>query len=230
MGEVLIDPTLTDREFVFEDRTDAGRKLALLLKELNLENPVVLAIPSGGIPVGIEVAKALGAPLVPLVVRKAQLPWDTEAGFGAVNQFGDVVLNEEAVESLGLTAEEVQTQLTKALESVRRRLELFQTQSLPSLEGKTAIIVDDGLASGYTLLAALEAVKRLKPSKVVVAVPTCSAGSVARLAPLVDLLVCANYRRNLPFAVAAAYRRWRDLDEEEVLRMLQSYPLTYRSG
>ncbi len=230
MVNVLIDKSLTDREFVFEDRTDAGKKLAALLKKVLLKDPVVLAIPSGGVPVAVEVAKALNAPLIPLVVRKIQLPWDTEAGFGAVNQFGDVFLHKEIIESLGLTAEEVQVQTQKAVKSVRKRLDLFKVKELPSLHGKEAIIVDDGLASGYTMLAALEAVKRLKPDKIIVAVPTCSASSAALIVPLVDLLVCANYRRGLPFAVADAYRNWRDLNEEEVLKILENYPLTYRSG
>jgi len=223
MGELFIDKNLTDREFVFEDRTDAGRRLGEFLKELHLEKPIVLPIPSGGVPVGIEVAKILNAPLIPLIVRKVQLPWDTEAGFGAVNQFGDIVLNRQLIEELGLTAEEVQNQVAKTVKNVKNRLEKFGIKELPNLEGKTAVIVDDGLAAGYTMMAAIEAVKRLNPKKIVVAVPTCSAGSVAKLLPQVDLIVCLNYRRTLPYAVANAYRHWRDLEEEEVLKMLKEF-------
>ena len=223
MGEILIDSSLTDREFVFEDRTDAGKRLAQFLERLNLKNPVVFAIPSGGVPVGIEVAKRLKAPLIPLIVRKIQLPWDTEAGFGAVNQFGDVFINSQLVEELGLTAEEVQQQVTKTVKNVKKRLEKFGVKELPDLSGKTAIIVDDGLAAGFTMRAAVEAVKRLNPEKIVVAVPTCSAGSVSHLANMVDLIVCLNYRRNLPSAVANAYRHWRDLEEDEVLQMLKEF-------
>jgi len=223
MGEILIDSSLTDREFVFEDRTDAGKRLAQFLERLNLKNPVVFAIPSGGVPVGIEVAKRLKAPLIPLIVRKIQLPWDTEAGFGAVNQFGDVFINSQLVEELGLTAEEVQQQVTKTIKNVKKRLEKFGVKELPDLSGKTAIIVDDGLAAGFTIMAAVEAVKRLNPEKIVEAVPTCSPVSLPHLANMVNLMVFLTSRRNLPFAVANAYRHWRDLEEDEVLQMLREF-------
>ncbi len=218
---------MAEREFVFEDRTDAGKRLGRLLNELNLPDPVVLAIPSGGVPVGIEVAKILKAPLVPLVVRKIQLPWNSEAGFGAINQFGDIFINRPLVKELGLTPEEVQRQITKTVENVQKRVKTFGVGELPDLSGRTAILVDDGLAAGYTMEAAIAAVKRLNPFRIVVAVPTCSADSAQRIAKEVDLLVCPNLRSGYPFAVANAYRRWRDLEEGEVLKMLKNFPLTF---
>lgn len=226
MGELLIDETLKNRIRVFEDREEAGKRLGEFLKRLELKDPIVLPIPSGGVPVGVEVARILNAPVEPLVVRKIQLPWNPEAGFGAVNEDGEVFLNERLLKELNLSEEEMNRQIERTIANVRDRVRKFKGgKGLPDLRGRTAIVVDDGLASGYTIRAALSSVKKRKPREVIVAVPTCSARSSKDMLSEVDRLVCLNLREGFPFAVADAYRNWRDVEEEEALGMLREFSL-----
>lgn len=222
MGRVIEDASLRDRSHVFEDRTDAGRKLAASLSTLEeIENPVVCPIPAGGVPLGIEVARALSAPLRMAVVRKVQIPWNPEAGFGAVTWDGRVFLNRDMLAVLALTDEEIDAAVEKARQNVRERLERFSSgRPEPSLEDATAVLIDDGLATGYTMLAALKAAATESPRRVIVAVPTGSLRSVEFMAEKADLVVCLNIRTGYSFAVAAAYRRWHDLSDSEVENLL----------
>jgi len=223
MGRLVYLPELYNKFFVFEDRTEAGKRLASLLKERlkDKRNIIVLAIPSGGVPVAKEIAKALNAPLDLLIVRKVQIPWNTEAGFGAMNLDGDVILNEELIKTLGLTEEEIERQIQKTWETLVDRNRLFRgNRPFPDIEGKTVVVVDDGLAGGYTLRAALEFLRKRNPKRVIVAVPTCSKDSAEKLLPFVDELYCLNVRDLYPYAVADAYRNWYDLTPQEVLEIL----------
>jgi predicted phosphoribosyltransferase len=157
-----------------------------------------------------------------LVVRKIQIPWNTEAGFGAVNLDGYVIFSDELLSHLGLPEEVINSQIEKTKETLRKRNELFRKgREFPSLEKKTAILVDDGLASGYTMIAAIEYVKKRNPSKIVIAVPTGSQRTVKKISPLVDVLYCLNIREGFPYAVAEAYRNWYDLSDEQVLRIIR---------
>ncbi len=222
MGRVIEDKTLRDRSSVFADRTDAGRQLAATLSLLErMENPVVCPIPAGGVPIGIEVARSLQAPVRMAVVRKVQIPWNPEAGFGAVTWDGRVFLNRTLLAGLDMTDREVDAAVEKARESVRERLEKFSTdREAPTLEDATVILTDDGLATGYTMLAAVEAAKAESPRRVIVAVPTGSIRAVEFLAQKTDLVVCLNIRTGYSFAVAQAYERWHDLDDREVQDLL----------
>ena len=183
---------------------------------------MVLAIPSGGVPVAKEIAKALGAPLELLIVRKIQLPWNTETGFGAMNLDGDVVLNEELIRSAGLTEEDIERQIQKTWQTLLERNALFRgNRPFPDISGKTVIVVDDGLASGYTLRAAIEYLKKRNPKRIIVAVPTCSKDAAEEIAKSVDEVYCLNLRDVYPYAVADAYRNWYDLTPEEVIEFLR---------
>ncbi len=223
MGRLIYLPKLLNKFFVFEDRTDAGKKLGKLLKRyLKDKDLLVLAIPSGGVPVAKEIAKALGAPLELLIVRKIQLPWNTEAGFGAMNLDGAVVLNEELIRSAGLTEEDIERQIQKTWQTLLERNVLFRgNRPFPDISGKTVIVVDDGLASGYTLRAAIEYLKKRNPKKIIVAVPTCSKDAAEEIAKSVDEVYCLNLRDVYPYAVADAYRNWYDLTPEEVIEFLR---------
>jgi len=211
-----------NRVHVFKDRRDAGRLLGEMLAEYQDAGALVLALPSGGVPVGVEVAKALNAALDLLIVRKIQIPDNPEAGFGAISPDGAPIINEGFLAHLSLSDKAVEAQINKAMESVKQRNSLFR-KSMPytSFKGKTVIVVDDGLASGYTMLAAVRFVKRDQPQKVIVAVPTSSGRAIDFILPEVDELFCANIRSGSFFAVAEAYRNWYDLTDEEILEYIR---------
>lgn len=224
MGTILDNPELRERRFVFSDRQDAGRQLGGFIRvHLNYPNPVVVAIPAGGIPVGKEVARVLEAPFELAIVRKIQVPGNTEAGFGAITWDGQVVINEQLRASLGLSRKEVDTAIARTRKNVLDRIARFtEGRAFPDLEGTTTFLVDDGLASGFTMLAAIQSIRILHPSSIIVAVPTASASSARRVAAEADQLVCLNIRGGARFAVAEAYEHWFDLDDQEVMKELGS--------
>jgi putative phosphoribosyl transferase len=221
MGVLIEEPRYRNRTSVYDDREDAGRQLASRLYKYAGRRAAVLAIPSGGVPVGAEIARVLGIPLDLAIVRKLQIPWQPEAGFGAVNSLGEVVLNERLVGEIGLGPETIEEAKERSMASIRAREQTFRKgRSPPPLSDRVAILVDDGLASGFTMLAAIDQVKREMPERIVVAVPTGSLETVDRILPEVDELVCLNVRGPGSFAVADAYRHWYDLTDEEVISIL----------
>ena len=207
---------------MFRDRTHAGQVLAGMLAGLAGKDRVVMAIPNGGVPVGIELARELGAPLGVEIVRKLQIPGNTEAGFGAVTSGGDVILNRMLVRALGLRPEQVREITAATMGGIAQRKALFGTTSQP-VGGKTVILTDDGLASGFTMVAAARSVLRRGPKQVMVAVPTASAGAAERVARVVQRLVCPDIRRGPVFAVADAYEDWYDLDTEEAAGIYRQF-------
>ena len=214
-------PELHDRVRVFHDRADAGAVLARMLAGALAPPALVLAIPAGGVPVAAVIAATLGLPLDLAVVSKVLLPWDTEAGYGAVAFDGTARLNEPLVAALGLERAVVEAGLAATRQRVARRVETLRAgRPFPDLATREALLVDDGLASGFTMRVAVEALRRAGARTVRVAVPTGHLEAVARLAPTVETLYCANIRAGRRFAVADAYRRWTDVDEAEVRREL----------
>jgi putative phosphoribosyl transferase len=221
-AKVVEHPELRDRFGVYRDRAEAGGYLAGELKEYTGDPEViVLAIPSGGVPVGCEIARTLKVPMDVIVTRKAQIPWSPEAGFGAVAWDGRVILNEQLLKELQLTQREQEKAVLEAKKNVEERLKKFRgDRPLLNLVGKTVILVDDGLASGYTMLASAKSVQDNQAKAVVVAVPTASFGAIELLQPEVDVIVCPNIRTDELYAVAEAYENWYDLSDKEVLELL----------
>lgn len=209
---------------LFKNRTEAGQLLGQEMKKLTLKNPVILAIPSGGVPVGVEVAKILKCPLGLIVVRKIQFPWTTEAGFGAIAADGTLYLG---LAARGLSQEVIKIQTKKAFSEVEHREKEFKTAGKEiDVSGKTVILVDDGLAAGSTMLAAVRSIRKKNPAKIVVAVPTASGEAVSLLKKEADQVsILYTHPENLPFAVASSYQRWHDLTDEEVKNYLQSHSL-----
>jgi predicted phosphoribosyltransferase len=222
-GKLVFEHSLRDKLYVFEDRRDAGRRLGQKLISYKNTHAIVLAIPSGGVPVAAEIASSLNLPMDLILVRKIQIPWNTEAGFGAINPDGEVIFNERLLNSLRLTEEEINSQIKKTKDILKKRNTLFRAgKPFPIIENMTVILVDDGLASGYTMISALNYVKKRKPQKIIIAVPTGSQKTVGFILPQVDELICLNIRTGFSFAVADAYRDWYDLTDEEVLSLLQA--------
>ncbi|MDD1654144.1 MAG: phosphoribosyltransferase [Methanomicrobiales archaeon] len=216
------DPRLRDRIGVFHDREEAGRLLAPLVSGIpDLTNPIIAPIPAGGVAVGVPLALALRAPLRLAVVRKIQIPWNPEAGFGAVTWDGRVFLNQDLLPRLGLSREEVEEAIARTRAGIRERMEKFTgNRETPVYRGRDTVIIDDGLASGYTMRAAVDAIRREAPRRVLVVVPTGSLSAVHWVAASADLVLCANIRTGSSFAVADAYREWHDLGDAEVLELL----------
>lgn len=222
---------------IFKDRTEAGKKLAEKVKKLKLENPIVLAIPCGGVPVGVEIAKKLGCPLNLIVLRKLQIPDNPEAGFGAItadktvisegkNEQSEFILNPGIAPFLGLTQNQIDSIVEKTVAEIKRREKVFKVRKI-TLINKSVILVDDGLASGYTMLAAIKSVKKQKPKKVLVAVSTASGRAVSLVKAEVDRFICLYiHPGQLPFAVASSYKNWHDLKDEEVLEILKNFRST----
>ncbi len=224
MGELIEDRSLRDKLFVFKNRKEAGKLLSKNLSGYKNTGSIVLAIPSGGVSVGVEIARALMLSLDVVIVRKIQLPFNTEAGFGAVEPDGKAIFNEELLRRLELPEEEVERQIHKTKDNIKLRNERFRKgQNFPSIKKRPVIIVDDGLATGYTMLAAIDFVKRQEPQKVVVAVPTGSKETVDTILTHVDELLCLNVRSGYTFAVAEAYENWYDLEDEEVISILNNF-------
>ena len=201
---------------LFRDREQAGKILAGRLPSIEAGS-VVLAIPNGGVLVGAALARELKLPLHLLVIRKIQLPWNTESGFGAVASDGSVLYNKSLLPQLGLSREEIEAQTEQARASVRERIKAYGAEEgLPALKGKTVILTDDGLASGITMEAALQVARGKNPQKIIVAVPTASRSAAARIKTLADDFVCPDVRGGRVFAVADAYANWRDVEDDEV--------------
>ncbi|MER7131406.1 phosphoribosyltransferase [Streptosporangium saharense] len=210
-------------ERVFEDRRDAGRVLAGLLEHYrDRPDVVVLGLPRGGVPVAYEIAVALKAPLDVFVVRKLGVPGHEELAMGAIAGGGVVVLNEDIVRRAGVwpdTLREVTADERREL--VRRERTYREGRPPPDLMGRTVVVVDDGLATGATMRAAVAALRRHEPAGIVVAVPTASEQAVQELRALADQVVCAS---TPPFftAVGFSYRDFEQTTDEEVRDLLRA--------
>ncbi len=208
----------------YVDREEAGRVLAKELQMRKLEDtPLVLAIPNGGLAVAAPISKAFGAKLDLLIVRKLQIPYNPEAGFGAITSLGTIILNKPLVARIGLNQEQIDSVVERTRAQIDNRKQGYGgLVGRYSPEGKIVVLVDDGLASGYTMLAAIQSVRNLTPRKIIVAVPTASASAVSLIRDEVDDLICPHIGSGYVFAVADAYENWYDVSETEVIELLQT--------
>jgi predicted phosphoribosyltransferase len=206
----------------FRDRTDAGRQLAAALHRFRGSDPVVLALPRGGVPVAFEVAVALAAPLDLVLVRKIGAPWQPELAVAAVvdGERMEIVVNEDVVEALSLPEDYVQQKAKREVEEIERRRKAYLGgRERARIAGRTAIVVDDGIATGATVRAALRAVRRQQPSHLVLAVPVAPLDTVDSLRSEVDELVCLS--TPFPFgAIGPFYADFRQVSDDEVRELL----------
>ena len=219
----IIDmPELREQTHVFQDRTHAGQVLARMLAADDKHTGIILAIPAGGVPIGVVMSEKTGLDFDVAVVSKITLPWNTEAGYGAVAFDGTVKLNKDLVRRVNLTAEDVEKGIEKTTAKVARRVKKLRGgEPFPDLGNRSAILVDDGLASGFTMRVAVAALRNAGAGRIVVAVPTAYRHSAEMIAREVEALYCANIRGGLSYAVASAYRHWSDVAEEEVVKILE---------
>ncbi len=205
---------------MWKDRWQAGLELAEKLSEIKGQNAIILAIPRGGVPVGAAMAKKLSLPLGLIVVRKIPIPWAPEAGFGAVGPDGSVYLNSRLVKKLGITEEKIQRLVLIVRAEIKRRLRVYGAPAVPAVAGKSVIIVDDGLASGYTAIAAIKTVRKAKPKEVVVAVPVASTSAFKEAKKHADSVIAIIVDRSKVFAVGSFYHSFPDLSDQDVIRYM----------
>ena len=203
----------------FRNRRQAGRLLAARLGEDTFKDPVVLALPRGGVPVGYEVAVAMSAPLDVFVARKVGAPGHEEFGIGAIAEGGESVMD-DVVLRLGISAAAFTVLAKREETELDRRVERYRGgSSLPDLAGRDVILVDDGLATGVTAEAALKAIRRLNPPRVVLAVPVCAPDSQVRLGAIADRVVCLAAPQAFR-AVGVWYDDFSPTTDSEVLELL----------
>ena len=209
---------------MFAGRAEAGAKLAEMLADFAGGEGIVLAIPAGGVAVGAALAKKLGLAFDVAVVSKILLPWTTEAGFGAAAFDGTVRLNKHLLTGVSLTKEQIEKQTKAAVQKVQRRVkQLRPDRPMPRLSGRCVILVDDGIASGFTMRVAAEAVGNCGAREIIVAVPTAHEQALRDLEKRVSAVYCANVRSGYMFAVAEAYRNWYDVGEKEAAKLLGEF-------
>jgi putative phosphoribosyl transferase len=203
----------------FRDRREAGKALAALLTREPFADPIVLALPRGGVPVGYEVAAALAAPLEAFVARKIGAPGHEELGIGAIAEGSDEIVVAEAAHRLGVDRSRIEQLAERERHELDRRVETYRRgASLPELGGRDVVVVDDGLATGVTAEAALRSIRRRNPAHLVLGVPVCAAGS-ARLAPIarvVSVVTPADFH-----AVGEWYDDFSPTTDAEVIDLLQ---------
>jgi len=205
----------------FADRREAGEALAAEVRKLDLHDPVVLALPRGGVPVGYEVARAIAAPLDILLVRKIGAPGHEEFGIGAMvdGASPQLVLDESAASSVGATREYIAQQVALQLKEIERRRTAYRTGPPIKLDGRTVVLVDDGIATGGSVRAALQALARVPCRRIVLAVPLAPGDVLPSLKRLCDQVVCL-YSPDPFFAVGAHYRDFTQTGDDEVVQLL----------
>ena len=211
------------KEIIFVDRAHAGQLLAgALSKYANRPDVIVLGLPRGGVPVAFEVAKRLNAPLDVMVVRKLGVPGWEELAMGAIASGGVRVINEDVVRGSNIPPESIERVAAAELKELRRREMAFRGHTgAPDVKGKVVILVDDGIATGSTIRAAVQALHQQEPAKIVVAVPTAAADSCDKLAPMVDELVCL--MRPIYFhAVGQWYENFQQTTDAEVKQLMDA--------
>lgn len=213
---------LTEQPFV--DRRDAGRLLADYLKVYQKTAAAVFAIPRGGVPVAVEVAREFLCALDIIIPRKIPIPFNKEAGYGAVTEDGVIVLNNALVRQLGLGEDDIKRHAQQVMEVIIRRQQVFRKVILPlSVTDKTVIAVDDGIASGYTMAAAIKSLRKRGAKKVIAAAPVASESGRQIAAGEADEVICPVVSSSYPFAVASFYKHWYDLDDEEVIEQMEQF-------
>lgn len=208
---------------VFQDRASAGRLLGEYIKDkIDREmNPIVLGIPRGGVLVSKEVSRVLNLPMGIVIVRKLGVPSNPELAFGAVDQDGEVYLDERTIGYFGLSEEDIKKVVQEELRKIKERERKFIKGGMPELKDREVILVDDGLATGYTMIASVNFVRRKGAKKVVVASPVCPSDTEKKLRIYADEVYCYHVSHEPSFAVGMFYKDFHQVEDEEVMEILE---------
>jgi putative phosphoribosyl transferase len=222
----------------YESRFKAGETLAEIIKtnQLDLfnnlkeipEESFCFAIPNGGVPIAEGFCSSFNLKYDLIIVRKIKIPWNTEAGFGSITTDGTVLINQPLFNQLNLTKVQLEKAINITKQEIQERLKLYEKETKleenykKKIQGKQIFMMDDGLASGFTMHAAIKMIKNYNPKKIYIAVPTAPLHTVEQFKEEVDVLFCPNIRDVWRFAVADAYKNWYDVPESEVLDILKN--------
>jgi putative phosphoribosyl transferase len=210
---------------IFQNRTQAGEKLAQALKALDLADSIVLALPRGGVPVGAAIAKSLTSAFDVIPLIKIPIPWNPEASYGVVIMDGTFALNKPLIRRLELTEREIEMATRTVLEKAKQRETLYRgNRPFPPLEGKTVVLTDDGIASGYSMLAAAAFVKKRIALTVVAAAPVTSDIAFKMLSAEagIDRLVTLVIDAEQLFSLSSHYKEFRPVSDEDVVSFLSA--------
>ncbi len=213
---------------MFQDRDDAGRQLAAALLPMALADPVVLALPRGGVPVAAPIARALHCPLDLLLVRKIGAPMQPELAMAAVAEGGALIINEDVQAHVGASRADIEQAAVRQRAEIERRRSLYLAgQAAVDIAGRTAIVVDDGIATGATMRAALQCLRQRHPARTVLAVPVAASDTLAQMRSLVDDLVCLSTPTPL-HAVGLHYREFEQVSDAQVIALMREFNLGRR--
>ncbi|MEJ2242853.1 MAG: phosphoribosyltransferase [Candidatus Bathyarchaeota archaeon] len=213
------------KNILFENRKDAGEKLAAKLEKFRNKKIMVLAIPRGGVIIGYEIAKKLHAPLDIIVPRKLRAPNQPEYAIGAITEDGNVILNEHAVNSLRISDEYIKLESQRQKMEIDRRLRIYKgNQKIPDLTGYNIIVVDDGIATGATMKAALISVKKRTAKSVILAIPVASSSALRMLKDAADETICL-YTPESFYAIGQFYNSFEQNSDQEVKELLEKIKL-----
>lgn len=211
-------------DLVFRDRADGGKQLGERLKGRAFRNPLVLAIPRGGVATGLALASELGAELDVVLSRKLRAPFQPEYAIGAISEDGRVTLNPGAVESTGATREYLEEEKRHQLSEIARRKQLFRAvRPEAAIAGRSVIVTDDGIATGSTMIAALQAIRAQMPHELIMAVPVAPPERLEHMRQLCDEVVCLLTPHDF-YAVGQFYEEFNTVEDAEVVRMLREVP------
>ncbi|NHK32334.1 MAG: phosphoribosyltransferase [Asgard group archaeon] len=219
---IIENKIMRNKQHIFPTRIDAGKRLAELIKNEQID--VLLIIPNGGLPIGLGLIKKkiIQSKMIDLlIVKKIHVPWSTEAGMGAITPDGKLFLNENLISNYSIEDQQIKNQVNKTKERIKNIKGEFGITEDVNVQGKTVLIVDDGIASGFSMLAGASWLKNKNAKKILIGTPTAPQSSLDILKDKVDKIFCLNIRTGLSFAVADAYQNWYDLSLSEAVDYYQ---------
>jgi predicted phosphoribosyltransferase len=208
---------------MFRNREEAGKKLAEKLLKYKKDKPIIFAIPRGGVVVAYEVAKKLKADLDIIIPRKIGAPYEPELAIGAVTEDGTIILNEDLVKELGISKEYIKEEASRQIEEIKRRMKFYRKgKEHKDVKNRSIIIIDDGIATGATMKAAVISLKKKHPKKIIIAVPVAPVDSINEMKKIADEVICLEEHKIFG-AIGNFYHDFRQVEDEEVINLLKKY-------